>query len=261
MVDDDQLVKIEYVKNYIAVLYLNNPPLNLVTLELTDQLKDALDKIEGNEELRVVIITGSSQTKAFCAGSDITEFDSVSDDIVEKKLGKENDVFSQIESLSMPTIAAIEGLAYGGGCEISLTCDLRIASEKATFSLPEIKLGAFPGSGGIFRLPKIIGLSHSLEMMYLGNQIDAQTAKRVGLINRIVPEGEVLSSAIQLAEEIAEKPREALKAIKKGVRDSLYLTKEEAVEQTFQLIEHVVKTDDYKEGVQAFFENRKPNFK
>ncbi|QQK77772.1 enoyl-CoA hydratase/isomerase family protein [Salicibibacter cibarius] len=254
------LIKVE-CKDHIAVLALNNPPLNLVTLELTKQLQEELDEIEENEDIRVVIITGSSETKAFSAGSDITEFETVSDDIVGKKLGMENQVFSQIESLSKPTIAAIEGLAYGGGCELSLTCDLRIVSEQVKFSLPEIKLGAFPGSGGIFRLPKIIGLSKSLEMMYLGNKINAQTAEKMGLANHIVPEDETLSFAIRIAEEITEKPREALKAIKRGARNSLYHTHDEAVAQTLQLIEQVVRTDDYKEGVTAFFERRKPHFK
>ena len=140
----------------VAKLTLNNPPLNLVTLEMTEHLIEALDELEGDDAVRAVVVTGAGE-KAFCAGSDIKEFADVRDRVVEKKLARENEAFGRFESLSKPTVAAIEGLAYGGGCEISMACDLRITGEGAKFALPEVRLGVVPGSGGLFRLPELVG--------------------------------------------------------------------------------------------------------
>ena len=147
---------------------LNNPPLNLVTLEMTERLIEALDELERDEAVRAVVVTGAGR-KAFCAGSDVKEFADVSDRVVEKKLARENEAFGKLESLSKPTVAAIEGLAYGGGCEISMACDLRVTGEGAKFALPEVKLGVVPGSGGLFRLPELVGPARAMQLMYLAS--------------------------------------------------------------------------------------------
>jgi enoyl-CoA hydratase len=145
----NRLIVTERVEPGVAKLILNNPPLNLVTLKLTEQLIDALGELDTDESVRAVVITGAGD-KAFCAGSDVKEFPFVRDQVVEKKLVRENQAFSDIESLSQPVIAAIEGLAYGGGCEISMACDLRIVAESARIALPEVKLGVVPGRGDYF---------------------------------------------------------------------------------------------------------------
>jgi enoyl-CoA hydratase len=243
----------------IAKLTLNNPPLNLVTLEMTEHLIGALDELEGDEAVRAVIVTGAGD-RAFCAGSDVKEFADVRDRVVEKKLAKENDAFRRFESLSKPTVAAIEGLAYGGGCEISMACDLRITGEGARFALPEVRLGVVPGSGGLFRLPELVGPARAMELMYLGESIDASEAERLGLVNEVVPEGEALVCAVDVARSISRQPKAALAAIKRGVRESLHSTREDSVRLTLELSDHLFKTEDCSEGILAFFEKREPRF-
>jgi len=254
---ESQLVLVERVEGGVAKLTLNNPPLNLVTLEMTRQLIEALDELEGDTSVRAVVVTGAGE-KAFCAGSDVTEFEAVRDRVVEKKLALENQAFSDFETLSKPVVAAIEGLAYGGGCEISMACDLRIVAAGARIALPEVKLGVVPGSGGLFRLPELVGPARAMELMYLGEPIGAREAERIGLVNEVVPDGEALSRALELARRISRQPKEAVAAIKRGVRQSL--TRAEAVRLTLELSDHVFKTEDCAEGIRAFFEKREPRF-
>ncbi len=242
-----------------AKLTLNNPPLNLVTLGMTERLIEVLDELEGDDAVRAVVVTGAGE-KAFCAGSDIKEFADVRDGVVEKKLARENEAFGRLESLSKPTVAAIEGLAYGGGCEISMTCDLRIVGAGAKFALPEVRLGVVPGSGGLFRLPELVGPSRAMELMYLGSPIDAGEAERIGLVNQVVPDGEALQHALDVARSISRQPREAVAAVKRGVRGSAGATRAEAVRLTLELSDHVFRSDDCAEGIRAFFEKREPRF-
>lgn len=254
------LIIVEKLHHGVVKLVLNNPPLNLVTLELTGKLKKILDQLDQDESVRIVVITGNGE-KAFCAGADIKEFMDVRDQVVEKKLAKENEALSSIEFLSKPVIAAIEGMALGGGCEIALACDIRIMSEKAKIGLPEIKLGVFPGSGGLFRLPRLVGASRALELLYLGKIIDAGEAFNIGLVNQVVPEGEAEKTALNMAEKIAQQPIEAIKAIKMGVRESFLLSHKENVDLSLKLSDKVFQTEDCAEGVSAFFEKRSPQFK
>jgi enoyl-CoA hydratase/carnithine racemase len=255
----NRLILLEEVSEGVAKLVLNAPPLNLVTLELTRQLIEALDDLERNDSVRAVVITGAGN-KAFCAGSDIQEFPAVWDAVVEKKLARENQAFDRIEFLSKPVVAAIEGIAYGGGCEISMACDIRIIAEDATVGLPEVKLGVVPGSGGMFRLPRLVGPARAMELMYLGNPIDAREAERIGLVNAVVPPGETLPYAIQLAQQIARQPRASISAIRRAVRESRVLPHDEAVRLTLELSDLVFRTDDCREGVEAFTQKRKPKF-
>jgi enoyl-CoA hydratase len=255
----DRPVLVEQAGEGVAKLTLNNPPLNLVTLGMTEWLIETLDELERDDTVRAIVLTGAGD-KAFCAGSDIKEFAEVRDMVVEKKLARENEAFGRFESLSKPTVAAIEGLAYGGGCEISMACDLRIAGAGAKFALPEVRLGVVPGSGGLFRLPELVGPARAMELMYLGEPIDAREADRIGLVNEVVADGEALSRAIDVAGSISSKPKEALAAVKRGVRESLRADREDSVRLTLELSDHVFKTDDCAEGIRAFFEKREPRF-
>ena len=243
----------------IAKLTLNNPPLNLVTLEMTEQLMDALEELEGDEAVRAIVVTGAGD-RAFCAGSDVKEFAEVRDRVVQMKLARENETFGRFESLSKPTVAAIEGLAYGGGCEISMACDLRITGEGARFALPEVRLGVVPGSGGLFCLPELVGPARAMELMYLGESIDASEAERLGLVNEVVPDGEALPRALDVARSISRQPKEAVVAIKRGVRESLHSSREDSVRLTLELSDHVFRTEDCAEGILAFFEKRETRF-
>ncbi|HEX2741939.1 MAG TPA: enoyl-CoA hydratase-related protein [Rubrobacter sp.] len=255
----ENLVLVERSEGGVAKLTLNNPPLNLVTLEMTQRLIEALEDLDGDESVRAVVVTGAGD-EAFCAGADVKEFADVRDRVVEKKLARENRAFSAIETLSRPVIAAVEGLAYGGGCEISMACDLRIIAAGARMALPEVKLGVVPGAGGLFRLPELVGPARAMELMYLGDPIDAREAEIIGLVNEVVPDGEALPRAIDIARKISRQPKEAVAAIKRGVRESAHLSREEAVQLTLELSDRVFKTGDCDEGIRAFFEKREPRF-
>ncbi len=259
MTIQDQMIVLERAASGVVKLVLNNPPLNLVTLETTRQLTEALDEIENDDSVRVVVLTGAGE-KAFCVGSDIKEFAAVRDRVVEKKLAKENEAFDRLEFLSKPVIAAIEGMAYGGGCEISLACDLRVMAEDAKIGLPEVKLGVVPGSGGLFRLPRLVGPARAMQLMYLGKFIGAAEADRIGLVNEVVPPGEAASRALALAGEIAAQPKAAIAAIKRAVRESRVLPHKELVHMTLELSEGLFRTDDCAEGIEAFFQKREPRF-
>ncbi len=255
----ENLVLVARPERGVAKLTLNNPPLNLVTLGMARRLIEVLEDLDRDESVRAVVVTGAGN-KAFCAGSDVKEFEAVRDRVVEKKLARENQAFGGFESLSKPVVAAIEGLAYGGGCEISLACDLRIIAASASMALPEVKLGVVPGSGGLFRLPELVGPARAMELMYLGDPIDAREAERMGLVNEVVPEGKALPRALDIARRLSRQPKEAVAAIKRGVRESAQLTREEAVQLTLELSDHVFKARDCTEGIRAFFEKREPRF-
>ena len=253
------MIRLEKQANKVAVVYLDNPPLNILTLDMTQRLITLFSEIEDDDTIRAVIITGAGE-KAFCAGADIKEFVAVRDKVIEKKLSRENEALLKIEKLSKPVIAAIDGVALGGGCEIALACDIRIMAEDVKIGLPEIKLGVFPGSGGLYRLPEIVGMSNALEMMYTGEAVTAQEAFRIGLVNHVAQPKSALVFAKKLAEKIAQQPKQSLAAIKAGVRRSLEITREEAIQYNLELSDQVFKSPDCKEGINAFFEKRTPRF-
>lgn len=253
------MIRIEKQAGKVAVVYLDNPPLNILTLEMTQQLIRLFEEMEDDDEIRVVIITGAGE-KAFCAGADIKEFAAVRDKVIEKKLSKENEALLKIEQLSKPVIAAINGVALGGGCEIALACDIRVIAEDVKIGLPEIKLGVFPGSGGLYRLPRIVGISNALELMYTGDTLSAQEAFRIGLVNHVSAAKEALIFANRLAAKIAQQPKRSLASIKKGVRKSMEITLEEAIQYNLELSDAVFKSPDCEEGIKAFFEKRAPHF-
>lgn len=253
------MIRIEKQANKVTVVYLDNPPLNILTLEMTQQLIRLFEEMEDDDEIRVVIITGAGE-KAFCAGADIKEFAAVRDKVIEKKLSKENEALLKIEKLSKPVIAALNGVALGGGCEIALACDIRVVAEDVKIGLPEIKLGVFPGSGGLYRLPRIVGISNALELMYTGDTLSAQEAFRIGLVNHVSAAKEALIFANRLAAKIAQQPKRSLASIKKGVRKSMEITLEEAIQYNLELSDAVFKSPDCEEGIKAFFEKRAPHF-
>ncbi len=243
----------------VALLTLTNPPLNLNTLTTIDQMLATCKSIAVDSRVRVLIVTGEG-SRAFCAGSDITEFHDVRADVVPRKLGRENEAFSAIENLPVPVIAALNGVTLGGGAEIALACDIRIMDESAKIGFPEVKLGIFPVSGGVFRLPRLIGTGRAYELLYTGDLISAQEAYRIGLVNRLTPPGQALDQALELARTLSARPALALSLVRAGVRDSFNQTIEEATARTLADSHTVFTGPDIAEGVAAFFEKRTAAF-
>jgi enoyl-CoA hydratase len=248
-------------KDNIGLLTINRPDkLNAISNELTAELRSLLDELEKDNDLRVVIITGAGD-KAFVAGADIKE-------LVERdaRLGRQvsserQEIFSRIENLPVPVIAAVNGYALGGGLEIALACNIRICSEKAQFGAPEVKLGIIPGDGGTQRLPRLVGLGRAMEMILTGDFIDAQEAYRIGLVNEVVPPEDLMDKAMELAKKIASRPPLAVRYAKEAVNRS----QEGDTASGFALESYLhaltCTTEDKKEGVAAFLEKRKGKFK
>ena len=251
-----EVIKVER-EGPIAVLTLTNPPLNLVTLELTKRLGEALGELAANSDVRVLVVTGSGH-RAFCAGSDITEFPDMSAPgaVVERKLRRENEVYGQLDDFPRPTIAALNGLAFGGGLELAVCCDLLVAEAGTRLALPEVKLGVFPGSGGTVRVTRRIGEGRAKEMMLLGEPIDAETALAWGLVNRVVPQGRALAEALALAGRLAELPGRALSACKRAVDQAFDLPEDEAIAASLALSDEVFQTEDCREGVRLALDHR-----
>lgn len=249
------------VKDGVAVVTLNNPPLNLVTLALTRQLNKTLDDLAADPQARVLVLAGTGR-RAFCAGSNISEFPEMmsAGQVIEKKLAMENETYGKVDDFPKPTIAALDGLAYGGGLEMAVCCDILVAAEDVRIALPEIKLGVFPGSGGTVRVTRRIGEGRAKEMMFLGEPIDAATALAWGLVNRVVPAGQALPAAMALAEELATRPNRALQLCKQAVDMAFDTDEDDAIRKTLALSDQAFTTDDCKEGVRAFFAKEPPKF-
>ncbi len=247
------------VQEYVAVVTLNNPPLNILTLELSAEMRDTLHKLEEDDRVRVIVLRGAGE-KAFCVGADIREFPQVWDDVIGKKLMNENLAIDALELLDKPVIAALEGNTLGGGCEIAMAADIRFISETGRIGLPEINLGVFPGSGGLFRLARYVGVSRAYEMLYTGRILDAKQALEAGLVNHVVPEGGTERAAVELAREIAGKPFEAVKLIRRGVRELWQKPTSDNFRPNLELSRRVFQTEDCAEGVDAFLHKRTPRF-
>ncbi|MFZ5648246.1 MAG: enoyl-CoA hydratase/isomerase family protein [Bacillota bacterium] len=257
---DRELVYWELVEG-VGLITIDNPPVNALGERVISGISRCLGEIEKNPEARVVVLTGAG-SKAFVAGADIKEFPQflgktgAAGGFVERV----HAVFNYLDNFPRPTVAAINGLALGGGCEIVLCCDLRVAAENALLGLPEIKLGLFPGGGGTQRLPRLVGEAAAKELMFTGDFIPAQEALRIGLVNRVVPQPEVMSSAMDLAKKIAARPGVALNFIKQAVDKGVQTTLEEGLRLERELFDSVFQTADCREGVNAFIEKRDPRF-
>ena len=246
----------------VALLTMNNPPLNVATLQSTRQFNEALDGLASNGEVLVLVVRGSGE-RAFSAGSDISEFPDylAAGNVVEKKLRYENETMVKLERFPKPTVAALNGLAFGGGLELAVCCDLIVADETVKLSLPEIKLGVFPGSGGTLRVTRRVGPGRAKEMMFLGEPISAAQALEWGLVNRVAAKGQATYEALALARELAARPNIALQACKKAIDEGAEMPDDEAIEQVLSLMEKTFASDDGQEGVRAFFAKEEPKFK
>ncbi|MFR8228783.1 MAG: enoyl-CoA hydratase-related protein [Anaeromassilibacillus sp.] len=249
---------IKYEQNgFVGVLTIDREKaLNALNSEVLADLDAALDAID-LDSTRCLIITGAGQ-KSFVAGADIGEMSTLTKAEGEAFGKKGNDVFRKIETLPVPVIAAVNGFALGGGCELSLSCDIRLAAENAVFAQPETGLGITPGFGGTQRLARTINVGKAKEMIYAGTKVKAPEALSLGLVNAVYPAEELMPAAMKLAERIAANAPIAVRACKKAVNDGLQVNMDEAIVIEEKLFGSCFETQDQKNGMTAFVEKRKP---
>jgi enoyl-CoA hydratase len=244
----------------VSIVQLNRPQKkNSLNTSLRRELETLFKQIAADHSQRVVILTGGEEI--FCAGADIAEINEATTAEAAYKHSREFQLlFDQIEALPQPAIAAVSGYALGGGFELALACDFRIASETAKLGVPEIKIGAFPAGGGTQRLPRLIGAAKAKEMILTGDPIDAATALALGVVMKVVPKEKMLDEAKAFAAKLSALPRLAMEASKMLINRGLEMDLSAALEMEARCLGTLAKTHDLDEGTRAFLEKRKPQF-
>lgn len=243
-------------EGYVGVLTINRPKaLNALNSQVLDELDAALEQIDLNET-RAVILTGAGE-KSFVAGADIGEMSTLTKAEGEAFGKKGNDIFRKIETFPIPVIAAVNGFALGGGCEISMSCDIRICSENAVFGQPEVGLGITPGFGGTQRLARIVGPGMAKQMIYTARNIKADEAYRIGLVNAVYPSEELMEAAKKMAAGIAKQAPIAVRACKKAINEGLDVDMDQAVAIEEKLFGSCFETEDQRAGMANFLEKDK----
>ena len=243
------------VKDKIAIITINRPKaLNALNSEVLDDLNAVLDGVDINE-IRCLILTGAGD-KSFVAGADIGEMSTLTKAEGEAFGKKGNDIFRRLETFPIPVIAAINGFALGGGCEISMSCDFRICADSAVFGQPEVGLGITPGFGGTQRLARLVGAGMAKQMIYTARNIKADEALRIGLVNQVVTLEELLPTAEKLASTIAKNAPIAVRACKKAINDGLEVDMDKAIEIEEKLFGSCFESEDQKEGMANFLRKK-----
>ena len=249
------------VKDETVVVTVNRPSvLNALNVTVLREIASVLDAIEKDSSVPAVVFTGQG-TKAFIGGADIAAMEHLTRDDASRFSAAGEEVFQRIERLPVPSIAAVNGFALGGGNELAMACDLRVAARNARFGQPEVGLGITPGFGGTQRISRLVGLSRALDLVLTGRIIDAEEAFRIGLVDRLVSEGESVSSALALAREIGKKSPFAVAQSKKAVRLGFDLTLGDSLLLEQRLFSECFDNPDQKEGMRAFLEKRSPSYR
>lgn len=255
----------DYVKlqteGEVAIVTIDRPKsMNALNNQVYEEIIAHLEAVETNDQVKVVILTGAGE-KAFAAGADIAQM--VHQDAMEGRYlaGLCHRAAYLLENMRQVTIAAVNGYALGGGCELTLACDLRIASENAKFALPEVGLGIIPGGGGTQRLSRIIGIGRAKEMIFTCEQVDAQEAYRIGLVNHVVPRKELMDYCMNMARKIASKASYAVSVAKSAINTSENVDINSGCTREQDLLGLIFATHDKKEGLEAFLERRQPVFR
>jgi enoyl-CoA hydratase len=244
----------------VAVITINRPTkLNALNIQTRAEGAAALDELREDESVRVVVITGAGE-KAFVAGADISEFEGRTA-VSQRDVMTARSLFTAVDTFPKPVIAMVNGFCLGGGCELALSCDIRVASETARFGQPEINLGIIPGGGGTQRLTRLVGEGKAMELILTGDMIDAQTAYNLGLVNLVVPAADLEAKTLELANRIAEKSPVALRMAKEAVKTAARANLDEGLRREVDLFALTFSSEDKDEGVRAFLEKRKPDFK
>jgi len=243
----------------IAFITINRPgALNALNEALLDELIDVFINVKTNVEVKAIILTGKG--KAFISGADIAEMNKLNPVEGRALMMKGHSVMNLIESLEKPVIAAINGFALGGGCELAMACDIRISSEKAKFGQPEVNLGIIPGFGGTQRLSRLVGKGMAKYLIMTAEIISAEEALRIGLVERVVPAEELMGNAIKVARTIMSKAPYAVAVAKSVINNGISLDMKSACTLEIESFTAPFSSDDKKEGMSAFLEKRKPNF-
>jgi len=243
-------------ENGIAVIRLNRPELmNAFDIETQEELAKAINDVRSDENAKVLIITGTG--RAFCAGIDITALEGMNANQGREFLKKVHQMILNLVSMEKPVIAAVNGYALGGGCNLALASDIIIASENAKFSQGFVKIGLVSDMGGMYFLPRLIGLAKAKELMYIGETFDAKEAERIGMINRVVPEEDLERVAKELAKQMATGPLKPIGLMKTILNKSTYLDFPSLLELEFEAQEICSQTEDHKKRIQAFLERKK----
>lgn len=257
---EKEFVRVQ-IEEGIAVVTIDNPAsLNALNTKTLTQLDRIFKDLQGNREVKGVVITGGGE-KSFVAGADINEFQEINRDTAAAFMARGQRIFDQIEDFDRPVIAAINGFALGGGNELAMCCDIRIAAENALFGQPEVNLGIIPGYGGTQRLPRLIGPGKAKEIILADERISAQEALRIGLVERVVPKGQALEEAKKLMKKIIAKGPVAVKMVKKAINQGLKMSLKDGLNLEAECEAICFGTEDKNEGVKAFLEKRPPQFR
>ncbi len=244
-------------KGYYAIATINRPKaLNALNSQVLEDLNELVDVVTADEEIRALVLTGAGE-KAFVAGADIGEMSTLTKAEGEAFGKKGNDVFRKLETMPIPTIAAINGFALGGGCELSMSCDIRICADTAVFGQPEVGLGITPGFGGTQRLARLVSPGMAKQLIYTARNIKADEALRIGLVNAVYPAAELMAAAEKMADTIAKNAPIAVRACKKAINEGLDVDMDQALVIEEKLFGSCFETYDQTEGMGAFLEKRK----
>jgi len=248
------------IEGPVAVVTLDNPPVNILTSKIMQEIDQTFDALEKKQGVKVIVFTAAGPN-AFIAGADIKEIAQIQNPGQAQSLAQKGQaVLNRIEQSKKITLAAIHGICVGGGNELIMAFHLRIASEGAKFGQPEINLGIIPGFGGTQRLPRLVGLAKARELILTGDMINAQEALRIGLVNRVVPDGELVKQTLGLAKKIASKSRVALEWAELSMRQGIHLPLPEGLAHEAEFFGRLAQSRDMHEGIQAFLEKRQPKF-
>lgn len=243
----------------VAIIEVNRPDkMNALNGQVRVSLAMALEQLRQDAEVRVAILTGAGE-KAFIAGADISEFKGTPA-VDQYRIMQVGDIYSAFERFPKPIIAMINGYCLGGGCELAMACDIRIAGDKAKLGQPETNLGIIPGGGGTQRLPRLVGQGRAMRLIYAGEIIDAATAERIGLVDEVVPQADLRKHTMELAAKIATKSPASLQAAKESIRAAWQMPLDVGLRFEKAWFGLLFSTEDMEEGVSAFIEKRKPEF-